>query len=371
MTKFEMTTEKKIENKETGKIYPDNYLEKKMISVDDIIIDTTQARHGEWEDDDRDRQLIGSVEEIGLIYDIIVRPTDSIKYGGETDMPYACVAGSRRFNAMIAVGHTRVPCIIRDLDDIEAVETSLSENIGRKDLTDYQEQRGVNLWFDMLWEKRTREFMENNEINEISNTKKKTISAIIAKEIAKKLYGENQERVYEALRMGDLPSKVQILLKKYHERTPEEIKYLKSQGISEKFIMGKKGFLVLKEIEKKYLGDSKIKSKTQKIFEMIKKSGLDKEDSIYEQAYILKDIRDKLAEGIKKGKSFEIIMEKIQAKKKEFEFEEGAQRYIIRMPPEYIAWHNKACAEFKKSSSEVISYIYLSWLKKKAKKNDW
>ncbi len=53
-----------------------------MISIDAITIDTTQARRGAWEDDEKDKTLINSIKGIGLIYDIIVRPTDSEKYNG-------------------------------------------------------------------------------------------------------------------------------------------------------------------------------------------------------------------------------------------------------------------------------------------------
>lgn len=390
MPKFEMESDEDNIDEKEGVIYPPSYHEKKMISVNDIGIDTTQSRHGEWENDELDLQLMGSVEEIGLIYDIMVRPTDSVKYGGEHDKPYVCVAGSRRFHSMIATGHIEVPCVVRDLNDIEAVEISLSENIGRKDLTDYQEQRAVNLWYKMLLEKSIADsklnlkdalFLRYNEEtgkNAVWNEKitkgfedwkysiEYNMKANIIKEIAKKLYGENRDTVHQMLSMGDISPEVQVLLKTYHERTPQDLEILKSYGIDEHFVMGKKGFLVLREIEKKFLGDSEIKSKTQKIFEMIKKSGIDKEASIYEQAYILKDIRDELG----KGKSFDVIMEEKELRKKEFEME-IARRTIIRVPPNYIKWHERACSELRKSSSEIISYIYLEWLKNKAQEKDW
>jgi len=419
-----MTSEEEVEIEKTGKVYPDNYMEKKMISVDDIIIDTTQARRGEWEDDERDRQLIGSVEEIGLIYDIIVRPTDSIKYGGKTDKPYACVAGSRRLNAMISAGNTKVSCIVKDVSDIEAVEISISENIGRKDLTPFQEQRAVNLWYDMKIEKKINEVKELNqdtekffefnkknvddkdktivnliqdnpiieqkEIAEYLNVSGGTISLHIKKlkklgilrdypfnieisikeEIARKLYGGAQhvQKVNDALRMGNISPKTQILLKGYHERTPEELEYLKSQGIDEHFVMGKQSFLILSKIEKEYLGEFSESEKNQKIFEMIKKGKIDEKKEDKWQAYYLENIKDELA----KGKSFEVVMEELENPfQREFIFEEGTQRYNIKIPAEYVVWHNKACAEFKKSSSETISYIYLLWLEKQAKDKDW
>ncbi len=82
---------------------------------------------------------------------------------------------------LIATGHTEIPCVIRDLTDIQAIETSLSENIGRKNLTDYQEQRSVNLWYDMLLEKKKK--------NESTISVESKIEFSVKEEIAKKLYG--------------------------------------------------------------------------------------------------------------------------------------------------------------------------------------
>lgn len=85
------------------------------------------------------------------------------------------------------------------------------------------------------------------------------------------------------------------------------------------------------------------------------------------QNIILKDIRDEL----KAGKSFEVVMEELETKEKEYLVEEGLQTYSIRVPPNYTRWHERACSEARKKSSDLILSIYLAWLKNKAKKNDW
>lgn len=371
MGKFEMESDKDVSiDEKAGVVYPPHYQEEKMISVDDITIDTTQARHGEWENDELDLQLMSSIEEIGLIYDIMIRPTDSVKYGGNTDKPYACIAGSRRLNSMIAAGHIEVPCIIRDLNDIEAVTYSLSENIGRKPLSPFQEQRAVNLWFNMLLKERNQEFMENEEVDnikDISDGDKRNIRATIVQEIAKKIYGNQQSKVSVILGVGKLSDEEKILLKKVSERTPEDFEYLKSKGIAKDFVMSKNGLLIIKQIKKKFLGDFSDSEKTQKIFEMIKKGGIDKHSLHGMQNIILKDIRDEL----KAGKSFEVVMEELETKEKEYLVEEGLQTYSIRVPPNYTRWHERACSEARKKSSDMILSIYLAWLKNKAKKNDW
>ncbi len=373
MGKFEMESDEDVSiDEKAGIVYPSHYQEKKMISVNDIIFDTTQSRHGEWENDELDLQLMSSVEEIGLIYDIMVRPTDSVKYGGNHDKPYACVAGSRRFHSMIAAGHTEVPCIIRDLSDIDAVMYSLSENIGRKALTPFQEQRAVNLWFNMLLEKRTQEFMKDKGIDNIEGDNykgdRRKIRTSVVQNIADKIYAKKTDSVHRILRIGSLPDSIKGLLKKLTERTPEDIKILKSYGLKHDFMMDKDGLLIIREIQKRFFGEEKIDSIfSQKIFEMIKKSKIDEKEFHATQNYILKDIRDQL----KAGKSFEVVMKELKTKEKEYTFEEGVQRYIIRVPPDYTKWHERACSELRKKSNEIISYIYLKWLRDQAKKNDW
>ena len=121
-----------------------------LISIDDIAIDTTQARKGKWDDDELDHRLIESIKGIGLIHDIIVRPTNTEKYGGKTNKPYAVVAGSRRLQSMIQAGFRKVPCKVMELSDTEAIAMSFSENIGRKDLTKYQKMITIITWIELL-----------------------------------------------------------------------------------------------------------------------------------------------------------------------------------------------------------------------------
>ena len=63
MGKFEMESDEDVSiDEKAGVVYPPHYQEEKIISVDDIILDTTQARHGEWENDELDLQLMSSIE---------------------------------------------------------------------------------------------------------------------------------------------------------------------------------------------------------------------------------------------------------------------------------------------------------------------
>ena len=66
--------------------------------------------------------LINAVEKLGMIHPIVVRPA-----GGDR---YTVIVGERRRRAALQAGETRVPVIIRDCSDDEALEVRVFENIG-------------------------------------------------------------------------------------------------------------------------------------------------------------------------------------------------------------------------------------------------
>jgi ParB family chromosome partitioning protein len=67
-----------------------------------------------------------SIHDKGLLQPIVVRPIS----GGE----YEIVAGERRWRAAQRAGIHDVPVLIRELNDAEALEIALIENIQRSDL---------------------------------------------------------------------------------------------------------------------------------------------------------------------------------------------------------------------------------------------
>jgi ParB family chromosome partitioning protein len=70
-------------------------------------------------------ELVTSIRQHGLIQPILVRPR------GEH---YELVAGERRWRASQLAGLARVPAMIRDFDDQQALQISLVENLQRADL---------------------------------------------------------------------------------------------------------------------------------------------------------------------------------------------------------------------------------------------
>jgi ParB/RepB/Spo0J family partition protein len=87
--------------------------------------------------------LAESVGRDGLLEPLVVRP--SKREAGK----YEVVCGLRRFLAAQKAGLKTVPCMVKEMSDVEAMEAMLIENVERENLTDYE----VGRWFKLLMEK--------------------------------------------------------------------------------------------------------------------------------------------------------------------------------------------------------------------------
>ena len=88
-------------------------------------------------------ELAESVGRDGLLEPLVVRP--SKREAGK----YEVVCGLRRFTAAQKAGLKAVPCVVKEMSDVEAMEAMLVENMERENLTDYEMGR----WFKLLMEK--------------------------------------------------------------------------------------------------------------------------------------------------------------------------------------------------------------------------
>ncbi|MDW3215379.1 MAG: ParB/RepB/Spo0J family partition protein [Ilumatobacteraceae bacterium] len=75
-------------------------------------------------------ELTASVQQLGVLQPILVRPTD---HGFEL------IAGERRWRAAGRAGLAMIPAVIRVTDDLASVEQALVENLHRQDLTALEE----------------------------------------------------------------------------------------------------------------------------------------------------------------------------------------------------------------------------------------
>ena len=87
-------------------------------------------------DDERLRELAQSIGDKGVLQPLLVRP--------DPDDPgtYEIIAGERRWRASQLAQIHEVPVIVRDMEDREALEVALIENLQREDLSALDEAEG-------------------------------------------------------------------------------------------------------------------------------------------------------------------------------------------------------------------------------------
>ncbi len=81
-------------------------------------------------------ELANSIEKHGLLQPIVVRPLLSGRY--------EIIAGERRWRASRIAGLYRVPVIVKAMDEQNAAEAALIENLQREDLNPYEEALGYS-----------------------------------------------------------------------------------------------------------------------------------------------------------------------------------------------------------------------------------
>ncbi len=101
-----------------------------QLYLDDIIPNRFQPR--EVFDEKALKELAVSIKEHGVIQPIIVRNIGN---------KYEIIAGERRYKASALAGLTKIPAIVRNLDDKESSKVALLENLQRKNLNPMEEAR--------------------------------------------------------------------------------------------------------------------------------------------------------------------------------------------------------------------------------------
>ncbi|MBS0546387.1 MAG: ParB/RepB/Spo0J family partition protein [Proteobacteria bacterium] len=124
--------------------------------------------------------LIESVRQFGLLQPILVRPIR-----GEADA-YEIIAGERRWRAAQKAQLHDVPVVVRSLDNLEALQIGLVENLQRTDLSPIDEAMGLR-----------RLIADFNQTQE---------------DVAKTV-GKSRPHVANTLRLLDLPADVQELIR--------------------------------------------------------------------------------------------------------------------------------------------------------------
>ncbi len=113
-------------------LFGDSRLAAELVRTSDIKTRTQPRRYFDVE---KLEQLVQSVKQHGILEPLLVRPL--------CDNQYELVAGERRYRAAALVGLTEVPVVIRELNDTEALQLALVENLQREDLNRVEETEGI------------------------------------------------------------------------------------------------------------------------------------------------------------------------------------------------------------------------------------
>lgn len=105
------------------------------VAVADIQLSKTNPREGIHPE--RLKELTASVRQLGVLEPVILRPLE--KKNGKA---YELVCGQRRLQAARAAELAEIPAIVRPLNDQEALELQLVENLQREDLHPLDEAAG-------------------------------------------------------------------------------------------------------------------------------------------------------------------------------------------------------------------------------------
>ena len=146
------------------------------IDIDRILPNSHQPRKSF--DEESLEELANSIREHGVVQPIVVRPIE--------DGFFQLIAGERRWRATQRAGLSRIPAVVRDAGDHEALEIALIENLQRQDLNPLEEAHA----YDRL-------------IFEFGMTQE---------EVARRV-GKNRTTVANMLRLLKLPPEVQQWLR--------------------------------------------------------------------------------------------------------------------------------------------------------------
>lgn len=103
------------------------------VAIDCIELPQQQPRR--YFNSEKMAQLVQSVKEHGILEPLLVRPLPNGKY--------ELVAGERRLRAAQTANFAEVPIVVRELDDQQALQVALLENLQREDLSPVEETEGI------------------------------------------------------------------------------------------------------------------------------------------------------------------------------------------------------------------------------------
>jgi ParB family chromosome partitioning protein len=145
------------------------------VAVDRIVPSPLQPRRAF--DEAKIDELASSIRNQGIIQPLVVRPN------GEQ---FELIAGERRWRAAIKAGLSRVPVVVRNATDQEALQLALVENLQREDLNSIEEANGYRrLQEEFHWSQEEMAAKVGKSRPAIANAMRLlTLPAVVQQEVA-------------------------------------------------------------------------------------------------------------------------------------------------------------------------------------------
>jgi len=137
-------------------------------------------------DDDKMHELVESIMMNGVLMPVIVRPTE--------DDEYEMISGHRRLFAVNQIGLERIPAIIKDYDDDEAILAMVDSNLQREEILPSEKAFAYKMRYDAM-----RRQGQRNDLTSSRIGKKLWADQELAKEV-----GESRGQIHRYLRLVEL-----------------------------------------------------------------------------------------------------------------------------------------------------------------------
>ena len=168
-------------------------------------------------DDDRMNTLVDSIRENGILNPVIVRP--------DKNGDYEMISGHRRLHAAGIVGLDKIPAIVKEMSDDEAIIKMVDANIQREEILPSERAFSLKMKMDAMRRQGARIDIDGTCCTECDKLGKKT-AAIVGDQV-----GLKARQVHKYIRLTDLiPEIIDFIdLKKITIAMGVDISYLDKQ----------------------------------------------------------------------------------------------------------------------------------------------
>ncbi len=252
-----------------------------LIKIEQIQVSKRQPRH--YFNAEKISELTESIKEYGILEPLIVRPLEADKY--------ELVAGERRYKAAKEAKLSKIPVIIKEINEEEAFELALLENMQRDDLNAIEETEGM---LDLICQ--TLKISRDKVIqllNRVANAQKRNLKLQkkdqeeieIIDQLFLKIGGLNRESFRtNRLPLLNLPKDVLKVLRE------GRLQYTKGKAISKVENKTERKKLIEKAIKEK-LSLSQIKKEIETIKKQIHTQSSQKEQIKYYSENLHKELK--------------------------------------------------------------------------------